>query len=169
MIKNAFYFTSKALFVLKIFEFCLYFLVVQQNGLIRKVRLISKFMTSQPGQQTIVIHILPYISRSKGNQTMKFDQLIYYNIRNIFLEKLYTKCGRESSPKPFSEKFKLSIYLDQQSKVLYNLFLLYGKLRAIDIYIETKLQTTCFCLILSFFLKQNRSGTSLPPYFLHNF
>ena len=31
-----------------------------------------KFMTPQPGQQTIAIHILPNISRSKGNQTMKF-------------------------------------------------------------------------------------------------
>ena len=25
-------------------------------------------MTSQPGQQTFIIHILPNISRSKGNQ-----------------------------------------------------------------------------------------------------
>ena len=34
------------------------------NGfrLIRKIRLNSKFMTSQPGLQTIAIHILPNIS-----------------------------------------------------------------------------------------------------------
>ena len=38
---------------------------------------------SQPGLQTIAIHILPYISESKGNQTMKFGQLIEYN-RDIF-------------------------------------------------------------------------------------
>ena len=31
---------------------------------------------SQPGKQTIAIHTLPNISRSKGNQTMKFDQFI---------------------------------------------------------------------------------------------
>ena len=31
-------------------------------------------MTSQPGLQTIAIHILPNISQSKGNQTMKFGQ-----------------------------------------------------------------------------------------------
>ena len=36
-------------------------------------------MTSEPGQQTITIHILPNISRSKGNQTMKFGQLIKHN------------------------------------------------------------------------------------------
>ena len=41
-------------------------------------------MASQPGLQTIAIHILPNISQSKGNQTMKFDQLIEYNERNIF-------------------------------------------------------------------------------------
>ena len=35
----------------------------------------SKFMTSQPGLQTIVIHMLPNISQRKGNQTMKFGQL----------------------------------------------------------------------------------------------
>ena len=39
---------------------------------------------SQTGQQLIAIHILPNISRSKGNQTMKLGYLIEYNIRNIF-------------------------------------------------------------------------------------
>ena len=43
-------------------------------------------MTSQPGLQTIAMHILPNISQSKGNQTMEFGQLIEYN-RNIFLQK----------------------------------------------------------------------------------
>ena len=33
-------------------------------------------MTSQPGLQTIAIHILPNISPGRGNQTMKFGQLI---------------------------------------------------------------------------------------------
>ena len=55
-------------------------------GLIRKVRLISKFMMSQLGKQTIAIHMLPNISRSEGNQTLKFDQLKEYNRRNIFFE-----------------------------------------------------------------------------------
>ena len=65
---------------------------------------------------------------------MKYGQLIEHNMRNISLEKSYTKCGRETSPRPFSEKFKLSISLDQYSKVLYSLFLLSVKLRAIEIY-----------------------------------
>ena len=44
---------------------------------------------------------------------MKFGQLIDYKMRNIFLEKSYTKCGGETSPRPFSEKLQLSISLDQ--------------------------------------------------------
>ena len=56
-----------------------------KNGLIRKIRLISKSMTSQPGKQTNSIHILLNISRSKGIQLMKLGQLIEYNNKNIFL------------------------------------------------------------------------------------
>ena len=70
-------------------------------------------MTSQPGQQTIAKHILPNISRSKGNQTMKCDQLIEYTMKNIFVEKSYTKCAGETIPRPLSKKSKLSKSLDQ--------------------------------------------------------
>ena len=44
-------------------------------------------MMSQTGKQTIEVHILPNISRSKGYQSMKFGQLTGYDMRNIFLEK----------------------------------------------------------------------------------
>ena len=59
------------------------------------------------------MHILPNMSRSKDNQTMKFGQLIEYNMRNIFVEKSYTKCGGETIPRPLSKKSKLSISRDQ--------------------------------------------------------
>ena len=42
-------------------------------------------MTSQPGSQTIAIPILPNISWSKSNQTMKFGQLLNIT-RQIFLQ-----------------------------------------------------------------------------------
>ena len=48
-------------------------------------------MTSQPGLQRIPIHILPNISQSKDNQTMKFVQLIDYNKRNSFFSKIMRK------------------------------------------------------------------------------
>ena len=75
-------------------------------------------MTSKPGQQTIAIHILPDISRSKGNQTMRFDQLIKYNMRNIFVEKSYTKYAGEIIPRPLTIKPKLSQSLNRQCKIL---------------------------------------------------
>ena len=81
-------------------------------------------MTSQPGKQTIAINVLPNISESKGNQTMRFGQLTEYNMRNIFLEKSYTSCGRKTIPRLSSKKPNLSISLDQQSKVLCNLYFL---------------------------------------------
>ena len=64
---------------------------------------------------------------------MKFGQLIKYNLKNIFREKSYTKCGGETIPRPFLKKSKLSISLDQCSKVLFVLFLLFGKLSTIEI------------------------------------
>ena len=53
-------------------------------------------MASQLGKQTITIHKLPNNSRSKGNQTMKLGQLIEFNMRKIFFEKSYAKCGGET-------------------------------------------------------------------------
>ena len=70
-------------------------------------------MTSQLGLQTIAIHILPNISRIKGNQVMRFGQLIEYHMRNIFVEESYTKCAGETIHRPLSKKSKLSISLDQ--------------------------------------------------------
>ena len=80
-----------------------------KNGSVRKIRLILKFVTLQPGQQTVAIQIFLNISRSKGNQLIKFGHLIEYNMRNTFIEKSYTKCV----PGPLSKNPKLSISLDQ--------------------------------------------------------
>ena len=57
-------------------------------------------MMLEPGSQTSAIHILPNISQSKGNQTMRLVQLIEYNERNIFLQNLWKKCGRQTSFRP---------------------------------------------------------------------
>ena len=86
MMKNAFHFILKALFI-----FIMTFRWSGKNGLIRKWRLISKFMTSQPWP-IIAIHILPNISQSKTNQTMKLVQLM---MMNCF-------CGMVDQKKAFS-------------------------------------------------------------------
>ena len=57
--------------------------------------------------------MLSNISRSKGNETLKFGQLIECNMRKIFLEKSYTQPGGETSPRIFSENLKFSVSLDQ--------------------------------------------------------
>ena len=51
-------------------------------------------MTSQAGLQTVAIRIFPSISQSKGNETIKFGQLIEYNKRNVLLQKFWEKLGR---------------------------------------------------------------------------
>ena len=58
-------------------------------------------MTSQPGKQTIAIHTIPNISRSKGYQAMKLDQLIEYNMRNIFLKNHIKNVVEKLFPDPF--------------------------------------------------------------------
>ena len=126
-------------------------------------------MTLQLGKQVMAIHILPSISKSKGNQTIKFGQLIEYNLRNIFLEKSYTKYGGKTIPRPFSEKSKSSISLDQQSKILYSLLLLNVQVEGY----RNTLKRSCRPLAFTTYKTslQNKRGLGLVslPHFLHNF
>ena len=46
-------------------------------------------------------------------------------MKNIFLEKSYTKCSGDISSSPFSKKTKLGISLDQWSEILHSLFVFY--------------------------------------------
>ena len=98
--EKCFYF--HLLFVLKMFKFLpwLFGHVEKRFGLITKRSLISKFMTSQPDQQGIVIHILPNISQRKGSQTIKFGQLIEYHKSKIFFQRSCKKWARETSFRP---------------------------------------------------------------------
>ena len=85
----------------------------------KKATLLFEIYNVTDWQQIITIYILPTVSRRKGNQTLKFGLLIEYNMRNILLEKLYTKYVGEDSSWPFYlKKSKFSISLDQQSKML---------------------------------------------------
>ena len=45
-------------------------------------------------------HMLPNISRSNDNQTMKFGQLIEYDVRNSFFQKSCRDSGRKTSVRP---------------------------------------------------------------------
>ena len=167
--KNAFYYTLKALLVLKIFKFLYSPFGNVEKRLDWKDQVnfrIYDVRTWLP----IVIHILINISSSKANQAMKFVQLIEYNLRNIFCEKSYTKCGGEAIHRPFPKKSKLSMSLDQQSKTLYNLFLMYTKLKTIlKLNCRTILKLNCralnFTSYKAFLKDKNRSETSLSASF----
>ena len=87
---------------------------MQKNGLIRnmvdfKIYDVTDWTTNN------YIHILPNISRSKGNHTRKFGQLVEYTTSNIFPEKSYSNGGGEASYRPFYKKLRLSISMDQHS------------------------------------------------------
>ena len=58
-------------------------------------------MASQLGKQTIAIHILPNISKCKGNQTIKFGQLKHYNMGNIFSKNHTQNVVQKLFPGPF--------------------------------------------------------------------
>ena len=88
-----------------------------RNYLIRKDKVNSKIHVATAWLTNNCNTHISNISRSKGNRAMKFSQLMEYNMRNIFLEKSYTKCGGDTIPSPFSQKSKLSISLDQYSKI----------------------------------------------------
>ena len=87
MMINAFYFMLKVLFVLKMFTFLSCLHGYADKPLNRKVKFNFKIYDVTDWKQIITIHILPNISRNKGNQTIKFGQLKLYKERNIFLQK----------------------------------------------------------------------------------
>ena len=104
--KNGFYLTWKDFFVLNIFKFLSWYFGYLDKQLDSKDKVNLKFCGAKLEKQTIAIHILPNMARSKSNQTMKFGQLIVYNMTNIFLEKSYTKRGGETISRLFSKNLK---------------------------------------------------------------
>ena len=121
---------------------------------------------SQPRKETITIHIL---SNIKGNQTLKFDQLIEYKMTNIFLGKSCAKYGDETIFRPSSKRSKLSISLDQQSKVLYSLFLLHYQLEGCRNILKLRWRQLAFIYIKRF--ENAKRGLELVPlpHFLHDY
>ena len=87
---------------------------------------------------------------------MKFGQLIKHNVRNIFLEKSYTKYSGEASPRPFYKKQNWEHLLVNSQKCYkcYSFNCMY-KSKLPD-YIKINVPTTCFYL--------KRPGDSLSAY-----
>ena len=148
-------------------SFCLGLLVVYQNGLIKKIRSISVFLMSQPHKKTIVIHILPNIS--KGNQTMKFGQLIECNMKNIL--KNYTQNVVEKLVrKPFLKNQNWA-YLWVNSLKFYTVCFYCIASWGLSKHIKTKLQATGFLSTHISLYQKIKTGLELVflPYFPLNF
>ena len=125
-------------------------------------------MTSQPGLQTIPIHILPNTSQSKGSQTMKSGQLIEYNKINTFLQILCRRWGRQFL---FFEKANkgwkqvgcslVSVYLDssQLATQLY-IIVLYKLYKTLDYWSKD---------MLNFNFSEKGLGLVSPSHFVNDF
>ena len=72
--ENAFYLDNafKLFSFLRYLHFCHAFFVMWKNSLIRKLRLVSKFMGSLTGQEITEISISSNIPVDKDNQAIKF-------------------------------------------------------------------------------------------------
>ena len=101
--------------------------VYVEKGLYEKAKVNFKIydVTNQESSNCNNIYCSISQEVNKDNQKIKFGQFIEYNMRSTCLEKSYTKCGKETSPRLFSKKSKSSLSLDQQPKYLYHLFLLF--------------------------------------------
>ena len=101
MMKNACYFTWKALLVLMIFQLLSWLFDHTRKRLDLKNKVDFKIDDVKTWEKTIATHIYPNIWRSKGNQTMKFGQLIEYNMRNIFFWKITQNVMKKLFPNTF--------------------------------------------------------------------
>ena len=162
MIKNAFYFSLKPLFVLKIFKFLSWLFDHREKLLDLKDKVdfnnydVRAWLTNNCNGH------IANITRSKGNQTMKIPELIEHDMRNVFLENLHLKCEGEAPP--FSKKsngVKLSINIFKSYVVCFYCTPSLG----LSKYIETKPQTTSFYLKQRPLKNKKRSGAGLPASF----
>ena len=101
MMKNAFYFILKALFVLKILKFLssIFVLVLKDKVNFKIYDVATLFNLTQPHTKyKTSLSLTQPVSRIKGNQIKKFGQFIEYVMSNTFLEKSYAKCSGETIP-----------------------------------------------------------------------
>ena len=153
--KNAFYYTLKALLVPKIFKFlCSLFGNVEER--LGQKDQINFRIYEVKAWLTIAIHILINISRSKTDQAMKFGQLIEYYSKNIFREKSYAKCSGDSFLKNQNCAY---LWISSLINFYTISFCIYVKLRII-------LKLNCRPINFKAFLEnKSRSGTSLSASF----
>ena len=104
--KNAFYFMLKPLFVLEISIFLSWSFGYVEKHLEKKVMVnfeiydVTNWIRNNHNTNST------NISGSKGNQAIKFGQLINYSVRHIFLQNSCRKWDRETSFRPLFVSLK---------------------------------------------------------------
>ena len=80
-------------------------------------------MTLKPGEQTIAIHILSNIPRSKGKHTMKFGRLIKY-MRKIFFFKKHAQNEARRIAQDLFLLFKKALHESKAIQVVVSIYFL---------------------------------------------
>ena len=113
--------------------------------------------------------MLHNITRSKDKQAIKFGQLREWNVKNIFLQKLCRKWGRETSSRP------LFLFLNVLFKVKTNghdlRFNIFWKTWTWT-YNKNKLYNILCCWsrdVLNFHILWKSLGLAFPPHFVYDF
>ena len=112
--------------------------------------------------------IFTNISWSKSNQTMKFDQVIEYNMRNTFLERSYTKCREIEKLLPhLFLKSQIWAYLWINSLKFFKacFYCMFLQLVFTWNILKQSYKPLAFTSSKTFLKNKERSGTSLPVSF----
>ena len=109
-------------------------------------------MTSKTGKQIITIHILPNISRSKGNKIMKFGQFI-----NVTWKIPFSKNYTQNMVENLVPDKLFTISLDQQSEILSSLSLFYVQVESY----QNILKLHAFNWYKDFLKNHKKSGNNL--------
>ena len=89
-------------------------------------------------------------------------------MRNIFLEKSYTKCDGETILRPFFKKSNLNVSLDQESKVIQFVFIV-CQFEGYRYILKLSCRPLAFNSYKAFLRSKERSWTSLPASFSAGF
>ena len=107
------------------------------------------------------MQILPDISRSKGNQTMKFRQC---NMRDIFPEKSQNVVLKLVSDAFLKYRNWTNLWINSL-EILYSLFSLYVQVQDYQNILKLRCQPLAFISYTAFLKNKKKSGTSLPTSF----
>ena len=113
--------------------------------------------------ETITNHILPDISRSKGNQTITFCHLIDYNKRNIFLKN--HKVWRRNWSQTLFKNSILSISLYHLSEVYKNCFYCMPQVEDYQNILKLRCWPLAFSSYKAFLKHEKKFGTSFSASF----